>query len=103
MTPSQNLVPPVVFLIWWTGLILTLVIFVPLAVYYLHRVWKAAHLIQGYAADTLKAAAGIAGNTQHIPALDTTIAVASQILGTAGNVAGKLGTIADVLEQRAAS
>ncbi|MEO5904216.1 MAG: hypothetical protein ABIQ55_09415 [Gemmatimonadaceae bacterium] len=103
MTPTNGLFPPAVFLIWQIGLILTLVVFVPLAVYYLHRVFKAARMIQLYAADTLTAAAGIAGNTQHISALDATIEVAGQILGTAGKVAGKLGTVADVLEQRAAS
>ncbi|MEP6509488.1 MAG: hypothetical protein ABJC63_14785 [Gemmatimonadales bacterium] len=103
MTPTNGLFPPAVFLIWWTGLILTLVVFVPLAVYYLHRVFKAARMIQHYAADTLAAAAGVAGNTQHISALDSTIEVAGQILGTAGKVAGKLGTVADVLEKRAAT
>ncbi len=101
MTESGSMFPPAVYLVWWIGLILTLVVFVPLAVYYLNRVFKAARSIQRYAADALAAAAGIAGNTQHIAALDSTIGVAGQILGTAGSVAGKLGTIADVLEQRA--
>ncbi len=98
---SEPMFPPAVYTLWWTGLILTLAVFVPLAVYYLHRTFMAALSIRRYAADTLAAAAGIAGNTQHIVALDDTIGVASQILGTAGSVAGKLGTIADVLEERA--
>lgn len=101
MTSNEPLFPPAVFAIWWTGLILTLVVFVPLAVYYLNRTYLAARSIQRYAADALQAAAGIAGNTVNITALDSTIDVAGQILGTAGSVAGKLGTIADVLEQRA--
>ena len=101
MTAPGEIFPPAVFVIWWSGLIVTLVVFVPLAVYYLNRTYKAARSIQRYAADALTAAAGIAGNTQHITALDSTIGVAGQILGTAGSVAGKLGTIADVLEQRA--
>lgn len=101
MTETGGLMPPLVYTIWWTGLILTLLVFVPLAVYYLNRTYLAARSIQRYAADALTAAAGIAGNTQHISALDATIEVAGGILGTAGNVAGKLGTIADVLEQRA--
>lgn len=93
--------PDAVFAIWWTGLIVTLVLFVPLAVYYLNRTWLAARSIQRNAAEALQAAAGIAGNTANIVALDATIAVATQILGTAGNVAGKLDTVANVLEQRA--
>jgi len=48
----------------------------------------------------MKAATGVAGNTQHIPALDATIATATKILGTAGTVERKLATIADVLAQR---
>lgn len=87
--------------IWTGGLIVTLVVFVPLAVYLLQRTWLAARSIQRYAAAALAAAAGIAGNTQHIPALDTTIAVASDLLGAAGKVVEKLDTIATVLEDRA--
>ncbi len=93
--------PDAVYTIWWIGLILTLVVFVPLAVYYLHRTWRAARSIQLYAADTLQAAAGIAGNTQHIPALDTTIAVAGEMLEVAGEVVTKLDTAATVLAERA--
>lgn len=101
MTDSQGMFPDAVFVIWWVGLILTLVVFVPLAVYYLNRTFLAARAIQRHAADALEAAAGIAGNTRNIAALDSTIDVAGQILGTAGSVAGKLDTIANVLEGRA--
>lgn len=87
--------------IWWAGLILTLVVFVPLAVYLLHRTWQAARSIQRYAREALTAAAGIAGNTQHIPALDATLATAGQMLATAVEVDKKLGTIATVMAQRA--
>jgi hypothetical protein len=101
MTPAESMFPPAVFVIWWTGLIFTLVFLVPMAVYWLHRAWVAARGIQRYSAEALEAAAGVAGNTKNIVALDTTIEVATQILENAGNVAGKLGTIADVLEERA--
>ncbi len=101
MTNSTEMFPDAVFIIWWTGLILTLVVFVPLAIYSLNRTWLAARSIQRYAAEALQAAAGIAGNTANIVALDTTINVATQILGNAGNVAAKLDTVANVLEQRA--
>jgi len=101
MSDTPGMFPAAVFTIWWVGLILTLAMFVPLAVYYLNRTWMAARSIQLLAADALTAAAGIAGNTANIVALDTTIEVATQILGTAGSVAGKLDTVANVLEQRA--
>lgn len=98
---TDSVMPPAVYTLWWAALILTLVLFVPLAVYYLNRTFIAALSIKRNAADALVAAAGIAGATQHIVALDDTISVASQILETAGGVAGKLGTIADVVEERA--
>ena len=98
---TDSVMPNAVYVIWWIGLIVTLVIFVPLAVYVLHRTWGVARSIQWYAAEALTAAAGIAGNTQHIPALDTTIAVAGQMLGVAGGIVNKLDTAATVLAERA--
>jgi hypothetical protein len=93
--------PTAVYALWWTGLIVTLVVFVPLAVYLLHRTWRAARSIERYAADALRAAAGIAGNTQYIPALDDTIAVGGQMLTTAGGIVARLDAAATVLAQRA--
>lgn len=93
--------PEAVYTIWWVGLIVTLVVFVPLAVYLLHRTFVAARSIQRYAADALTAAAGIAGNTVHLPALDATIAVASSMLPVAGSIVSQLDTAATVLAQRA--
>ncbi|MEJ7811308.1 MAG: hypothetical protein WKG32_12930 [Gemmatimonadaceae bacterium] len=98
---NDRLMPDAVYTIWWIGLLLTLLVFVPLAVYLLHRTWLAARSIQWYAADALTAAAGIAGNTQHIPALDATIAVGGSMLGVAGQVAAKLDAAATVLAERA--
>ncbi len=93
--------PDAVHVIWWIGLLATLVVFVPLSVYLLHRTWLAARSIQRYAAEALTAAAGIAGNTQHIPALDATITVAGSMLDAAGRIVTKLDTAATVLAQRA--
>lgn len=98
---NPPLMPDSVYAIWWTGLILTLAVFVPLSVYLLHRTYVAARSIQRYAREALTAAAGIAGNTQHIPALDTTITVAGSMLGAAGQVAAKLDAAATVLGKRA--
>ena len=98
---SDATMPHEVFVIWWSGLILTLVVFVPLSVYLLHRTWVAARSINRYAAEALTAAAGIAGNTKYIPALDDTIAVGSAMVGVGGQIAAKLDTAATVLAQRA--
>lgn len=98
---AEPLFPPAVYTIWWIGLIVTLVVFVPWAVYLLHRTWQAARSIQRYAADALAAAAGILANTRNISALDTTIEAAGEMLGAAGRVVGKLDTVATVLAARA--
>lgn len=97
---TSPVMPDTVYTIWWVGLILTLVVFVPLSVYLLHRTWCAARSIQRYAADALTAAAGIANNTQHIPALDTTIAVGGAMVGVAGEIAAKLDAAGGVLAAR---
>lgn len=98
---TAPLLPPAVLVIWWIGLALTLLVFAPLSVYYLHRTWVAARSIRRYAEEALTAAAGIAGNTRHIPALDETIAVGGAMVGVAGEIAAKLDTAATVLAQRA--
>jgi hypothetical protein len=100
MSAGSGVIPDMVYTVWWIGLVLTLVIFVPLAVYSLHRTWRSARSIQRYAADTLQAAAGIARNTANIRALDTTISVAPDVLAAAGAVERKLNTVATVLEER---
>jgi hypothetical protein len=93
-------IPAAVHTIWWIGLIVTLVVLVPLAVYSLHRTWRSARSIQRYAAEALQAAAGIERNTRNVRALDDTIAIATDMLGAAGAVERKLDTLASVLEQR---
>jgi hypothetical protein len=93
-------IPDSVYTIWWIGLIVTLVVFVPLAVYLLHRTWRAARSIQLYAAEALHAARGIADNTANVRALDGTIDIATDMLGAAGAVERRLDTVATVLEQR---
>jgi len=95
------MIPDAVYTIWWIGLILTIVVFVPLAVYSLHRTWRSARAIQRYAAETLQAAAGIARNTANIKALDATIGVGTDMLNSTSAIGIKLDTVARVLEQRA--
>ncbi len=93
--------PPLVFTLWWIGLWVTLLVFVPLAVYLLHSTFRAARSIQINAREALQAAGGIAGHTKHITALNITIAKATEILTAAQNVDAKLATIADVMAERA--
>jgi hypothetical protein len=98
---GETLFPPLVFTIWTIGLVVTLVVFVPLAVVLLHRLWRAARSIQIYAREALVAAAGIAGNTAQIGALDDTIGVASQMLATATAIEQKLSAATGILARRA--
>lgn len=87
--------------IWTAGLALTLIVFVPLSVVLLHRLWRAARSIQLYARDALTAAAGIAGHTALIPALDATIETAGGILSTAAAIEQKLNGATALLARRA--
>ena len=98
MTPAM---PDAVFTIWTIGLVVTLVVWVPVAVYSLHRAWRAAQSIQRYAAETLTAAAGIVQHTSAIGALSDTIGVATDMVTTAGAVEQKLGAVTDLLASRA--
>jgi TRAP-type uncharacterized transport system fused permease subunit len=98
MTP---LMPDAVYTIWTVGLVVTLVVWVPLAVYALHRTWRAACSIRTYANETLEAARGIVHNTASIAALGATIGVATDMVTTADAVEQKLGAIADLLASRA--
>ena len=98
MTPAM---PDAVFTIWTIGLAVTLVVWVPVAVYSLHRTWRAAQSIQRYAAETLTAAAGIVQHTAAIAALSDTIGVATDMVATAGAIEEKLGAVTDLLASRA--
>jgi hypothetical protein len=93
-------VPDAVHTIWAIGLAVTLVVLVPLAVYLLHRTWRAARSIQRYAEEALEAAGGIARHTAQLGALDATIAAAGQVLESAGAVERRLDALAAVLERR---
>lgn len=97
---NEPMMPPAVYTIWWIGLIVTLGVFVPLSVFLLQRTYVAARSIRHYADEALTAAAGIAGNTKYIPALDSTIAVGSAMVGVAGEISQKLDTAATVLASR---
>ena len=93
--------PEMVFILWWATLIVAVVVILPLAVYLLHRTFLAARQIERYAATTLTAGVGIAGNTANIAALNATIEVATDILGSAHAIEEHTGTIESVLGARA--
>lgn len=59
-----------VFVLWWIALAITAVLVVPVTLRFLQRTWRAARTIQGYAADTRKAAEDVAGNVGATGALD---------------------------------
>lgn len=94
-------VPIAVYVIWWITLAVAVFIVVPLAVYLLHRAFAAARQIERYAAKTLEAGVGVAGNTANIAALKDTINVATGILGTATAIEEHSGVIEGALASRA--
>lgn len=101
MDPIPSVIPPAVTTLWTVLLVLTYVVFLPLAVYLLHTALRASRSIQIYAREALMAAGGIASHTKHLPALGDTIDVGGQILNAAQSVNDKLEVIANVLGDRA--
>lgn len=95
-------VPGAVYVLWIIALVLVLLV-LPVVVYYLHRLLQDGLHIKRYTAEMLTAGLGIAGNTQHITALKSTIQVASGMLETAGAIDQHSGAIENLLASRASS
>ena len=95
-------VPGAVYVLWIIALVLVVLV-VPITVYFLHRLLRAGLHIKRYTAEMLTAGLGVAGNTQHISALEDTIAIAIGILQTAGAIDQHSGAIEKLLASRAAS
>jgi AcrR family transcriptional regulator len=74
-------VPTAVYVIWIVVLAVAVLIILPLTIYLLQRTLNAARNIERYLAEMRDAGVGIANNTDHITALDETIAVATQAVG----------------------
>ncbi len=68
----------------------------------LHKTLSAANHIERYLKEMKDAGLGIAGNTENIKALNSTIEVAVDILDTAGKINNNAETIEVTLEGRAA-
>lgn len=96
----MNDLPILVEILWWVALIAAVAI-LPLIVYLLHRTLNAARLIEHYAERTLEAGLGIAGNTENIKELDSTLDVATGIVMTSQDIEEHTEVIATVLDQRA--
>lgn len=91
--------PNAVYTLWTIGLVVVVLV-LPVVVGLLHRLWSDAHQIERYAAESLAAGLGIAGNTQHVGALRNTIEIATGILGTAQAVDQHTAAIEQLLAGR---
>ncbi len=92
--------PTAVYVLWIILLAVALILF-PFIVRLLHKTLMAAVNIERYLKEMKEAGLGIAGNTGHITALDSTIAVATDILDSAGKINGNAETIKVTLANRA--
>jgi hypothetical protein len=88
--------------ILWMILLIVAVVLLPLIIRLLHRTLTAAKSIERYLKEMKEAGLGIAGNTEHIKALNSTIDVAVDILGSAGEINKNAETIKITLADRAA-
>lgn len=88
--------------ILWMILLIVAVVLLPLIIRLLHRTLTAAKSIERYLKEMKEAGLGIAGNTEHIKALNSTIDVAGEILGSAGEINKNAETIKVTLAGRAA-
>lgn len=94
---------PTATTIWWATLIVTLVVFVPLAWYLLHRTWRAANQIRRYTERALEAGVGIATNTAALTALEETVGLVGQASAVTGEIGERATTLVETLLARAGS
>lgn len=87
--------------ILWIILLAVTVLVLPFIVKLLNNVLRASRNIERYFKEMLEAGVGIANNTEHIKALNSTIEVASGILGVAGKINEHSGALGGALKSRA--
>lgn len=87
--------------IWIVTLLIVVLVIVPVAVSLLGRALAAARAIEHYLADMLEAGVKIAGHTEAVPALDTTLATARAMGPVAQAIEEKTGVVATLLSERA--
>ena len=85
----------------WIILLVVTILVLPFIVNLLNKVLRASRNIERYFREMLEAGVGIAGNTEHIKALNSTIAVASNILSVAGDINNHSGALGGALKSRA--
>ena len=90
-----------VYILWIVVLAVALILF-PFIIRLLHKTFMAAKNIERYLREMKQAGLGIAGNTAHITALDSTITVAVDILDSAGKINSNAETIETVMADRSA-
>lgn len=88
--------------ILWAVLLAVTVLLLPFIIMLLHTTLSKARSIERYLKEMLDAGIGIAGNTEHIKALNSTIEVAVGILGSAGEINSNAETIKVTMADRAA-
>lgn len=86
--------------IWTITLAIIIFAITPLVLVLCARLVIAARSIDRLFKETLQAAQGVAQGTQHVGALEETIAVAKGMLKTAGSIHDHSGTIEHVLTDR---
>ena len=85
----------------WIILLVVTVLVLPFIVSLLNKVLVSVRNIERYFREMLEAGVGIAGNTEHIKALNSTIEVASNILTVAGDINDHSAALGGALKSRA--
>lgn len=93
--------PQIVYILWIVVLVVA-VLLLPFIIRLLHKTLIAAKNIERYLKDMKEAGLGIAGNTGHITALNSTIEVATDILDSAGKINANAETIELTMAGRSA-
>lgn len=87
--------------ILWLVLLIVTVLVLPYLIHLLNKTWLASKSIERYFKEMKEAGIGVAGNTEHVKALDDTIGVASGILKVAGSINENADTLKTALATRA--
>lgn len=94
-------VPAAVYVIWWVILGAAVLLVLPVTVYLLHRLWRAARSIERYTGEALAAGLGIARNTAAIGALDQTVRLGGELGSAAASIRRHSAAIEKTLADRA--
>ncbi len=101
MMAQPATIPPIVFTLWHITVVVGFVVLLPIAVYWLHTLWRTAASIRRYSTEAAVAARAIESNVGALAALNTTLAVGSDLLSAAQSVTSRLDALATALEARA--